>query len=71
MGGQTNLAPWDYNTLYERPIVSHANKYLIPVPSVLNEVLLHTFYYDLITDSSYRKKVGERKYGTLSRTEDC
>lgn len=59
-----HLAPWDYNTLYERPIVSHDNKYLIPVPSVLNEVLLHTFYYDLITDSSYWKKVGERKYGT-------
>lgn len=59
-----HLAPWDYNTIYERPIVCHANKYFIPVPSVLNEVLLHTFYYDMIDDWTYWKKNGERKYGS-------
>ncbi|MDV2988705.1 MAG: hypothetical protein P3T54_00880 [Dehalogenimonas sp.] len=58
-----HLAPWDYNTIYERPIVCHAEKYFIPVPSVLNEVLLHTFFYDMIADSNYWKKNGEKKYG--------
>lgn len=58
-----HLAPWDYNTIYERPIVCHDGKYLIPVPSVLNEVLLHTFYYDVIADTTYWKRGGEEKYG--------
>jgi hypothetical protein len=58
-----HLAPWDYNTIYERPIVCHDGKYFIPVPSVLNEVLLHTFYYDVIADETYWKGDGERKYG--------
>ncbi|MBI4596136.1 MAG: hypothetical protein HY730_07130, partial [Candidatus Tectomicrobia bacterium] len=58
-----HLAPWDYNTLYERPIVAHNNKYFIPIISLLNEVFLHTFYYDLIADNEYWKTVGEKKYG--------
>jgi len=37
-------APWDYNTLYERPIVSSNNKYFIPLTSILDEVLLHTSF---------------------------
>ena len=59
----SRLAPWDYNTLYERPIISHNNKYFVPITSLFNEVLLHTFYYDLIADDEYWKKEGERKYG--------
>ena len=58
-----HLAPWDYNTLYERPIISHNGKYFVPVISLFSEVLLHTFYYDLIADNEYWKNVGERKYG--------
>lgn len=58
-----HLAPWDYNTLYERPIILHNSKYFVPITSLFNEVLLHTFYYDLIADDEYWKKVGERKYG--------
>ncbi|MFC1928465.1 hypothetical protein ACFLXK_02540 [Chloroflexota bacterium] len=59
----SRLAPWDYNTLYERPIILHDNKYFVPIPSLFNEVLLHTFYYDLIADDKYWKEEGERKYG--------
>jgi hypothetical protein len=58
-----HLAPWDYNTLYERPIISYSNKYFAPITSLFSEVLLHTFYYDLIADDEYWKKVGESKYG--------
>lgn len=57
-------APWDYNTLYERPIVLHNNKYFVPIPSLFNEVLLHTFYYDLIADDGYWKSEGYKKYGS-------
>jgi len=58
-----HLAPWDYNTFYERPIVFHDNKYFVPITSLFNEALLHTFYYDLIADDNYWKREGERKYG--------
>jgi len=57
-------APWDYNTLYERPIVLHNDKYFAPIPSLFHEVLLHTFYYDLIADDKYWKSEGEKKYGS-------
>jgi|LGOV01.1.fsa_nt_gb hypothetical protein len=56
-------APWDYNTLYERPITLHNDKYFVVIPSLFNEVLLHTFYYDLIADNEYWKSEGEKKYG--------
>lgn len=58
-----STAPWDYNTLYERPIVRHDDKYFVPIPSLFNEVLLHTFYYDLIADNGYWKSEGGKKYG--------
>lgn len=58
-----HTAPWDYNTLYERPIISYGDRYFIPLPSLFNEVLLHTFYYDLINDNRYWKNEGEKKYG--------
>lgn len=59
----SHIAPWDYNTLYERPIVLHNDKYFVPIPSLFSEVLLHTFYYDLIANNEYWKKEGEKKYG--------
>ena len=36
-------APWDFNTLYERPIILYDDKYFLPVPSLFSEVLLQTF----------------------------
>lgn len=59
-----HVAPWDYNSLYERPIVLRDDKYFVPIPSLFNEVLLHTFYYDLIADDGYWKSEGEKKYGS-------
>lgn len=47
-------APWDYNTLYERPIVMVHSKYFIPNPALFPTVLLNTFHYDLITDENYK-----------------
>lgn len=59
----SHSSPWDYNTLYERPIICHENQYFVPLTSLFDEVLLHTFYYDLIDDNGYWKREGERKYG--------
>lgn len=66
-------APWDFNTLYERPIILHESKYLLPVPSLFSEVLLQTFYYDLIADDGYWRGFGEKKYGAWleQQTAEC
>jgi hypothetical protein len=66
-------APWDFNTLYERPIILHEDKYLLPVPSLFSEVLLQTFYYDLIADDGYWRGPGEKKYGAWleQKTAEC
>ena len=47
-------APSDYNTLRERPIISHGGKYWLIVPPVMGSVLLSTFYFDLLNDRQYR-----------------
>lgn len=60
---QAEFASWDYNTLYEKPIISYKNKYYTPLPSLFYEVLYHTFYYDLIGDDQYWKSGGEKIYG--------
>lgn len=53
------LSPWDYNTLYERPIITHDNKYYVPVPALFPTVLFNTFFYDLINDNNYKDKFNE------------
>lgn len=55
-------APWDYNTLYEKPIISYQGKYYVPLPSLFYEVLYHTFYYDLIGDDQYWNSGGSKIY---------
>ena len=56
-------APWDYNTLYERPIIYHKDRYFVPVPAIFVEALLQTFYYDLLADTRYWKRNVQNKYG--------
>jgi hypothetical protein len=59
----SHMAPWDYNTLYERPFVVRGRKYFLLLPVLVNQVLSDTFYYDLIADTSYWKAEGEKKFG--------
>ncbi len=47
-------APWDYNTLGERPLITHNGKYWLPLFSTLRQALLNTFYFDLMADAAYR-----------------
>lgn len=55
-------APWDYNTLFEKPIIKSDKVYFIPLISMMPEVLFNTFYYDLISDEKYWKMSGEKIY---------
>jgi len=58
-------SPWDFNTLYEKPILRDANrgKYLVPMLHMMPEILFNTFYYDLISDDEFWKTKGEEIYG--------
>jgi hypothetical protein len=46
-------APWDYNTLNERPIVRRVDKHWLFVPSLLRSALFATFHFDLLRDKEY------------------
>jgi len=46
-------APWDFNTLYEKPFINYQDKYFLPVFGILSAVLFYTFYYDLMADKNY------------------
>lgn len=46
-------APWDYNTLLERPIVGRARKHWLFVPRLLTTALFTTFHFDLLRDKAY------------------
>ena len=49
-----NAAPWDYNTLYERPFIRRGERYWMVLSPIIQTVVLTTFYFDLMQDASYR-----------------
>ena len=61
-------APWDYNTLYERPFVRHGQRFWMVLPAIVHPVLMNTFYYDLMNDRGYRSKF-ERSRGKWLENE--
>ena len=48
------LSPWDYNTLYERPLIHHNGQYWMILTPIINPVLMNTFFFDLMADDSYK-----------------
>lgn len=46
-------APWDYNTLNERPIIRRDEKYWLVVPAILRSALFQTYYFDFLNDKVY------------------
>jgi hypothetical protein len=65
-------APWDYNTLHERPIVTRADRYWLYVPPLLRSALFSTFYFDLMKDNAYRPTFEKARGKFLeSKTADC
>jgi hypothetical protein len=65
-------APWDYNALNERPIVTHGGRYWLFVPPLLPSSMFSTFYFDLMGDDSYRP-VFEKARGIYveKKTAEC
>ena len=65
-------APWDYNTLHERPIVTRADRYWLFVPPLLRSALFTTFYFDLMKDGAYRPTFENARGKFLEcKTADC
>jgi hypothetical protein len=48
-------APWDFNTLYEKPFVHHGGRYFMIVPPLVRTALFKTFWFDLQADQGYRE----------------
>jgi hypothetical protein len=48
-------APWDFNTLYERPFVHHEGRYFLFVPPLVRTAIFKTFWFDLQADEHYRE----------------
>jgi len=67
-----HAAPWDYNSLYEKPIISYKDKLFVPIPSLFPTVLFNTFHYDLITDSAYANAYNQSRGAWLEKkTAKC
>ena len=47
-------APWDYNTLKERPLTKRGERYWYFAPPTLKAALFATFFFDLFGDKEYR-----------------
>ena len=56
-------APWDYRSLYERPIVARDGRYFVLTLFLFPEAIFRTFYYDLIADTNYWNNGGQDIYG--------
>lgn len=65
-------APWDFNTLNERPFLRHDNKYWILLPATIKEALMSTFYFDLMKDTHYRPQFEKTRGKWLeAKTATC
>lgn len=49
-------APWDYNTVEERPFLRRDESYWLFTNPMVPTVLFHTFFFDLMNDRSYRPR---------------
>jgi hypothetical protein len=49
-------APWDYNTVDERPFIERDGFYWLFTNPMVPSVLFHTFFFDLMNDRSYRSR---------------
>lgn len=65
-------APWDFNTLYERPFVHHGQHYWMLLPTIVPSVAMSTFYFDLMNDEAYRPQFEKNRGKWLEeKTAQC
>jgi|GEM_PF-3946615 len=53
--------PWDFNPLYDKPVIRFRNRYLVVSPSLMAESIFKTFYYDLMEDKEYSGKFSNER----------
>lgn len=56
-------APWDYNTMSERPLITDGADFWLVIPYLFRRILYYTFYFDLMADRVY-KSTFERARGS-------
>jgi len=64
-------SPWDYNTLFERPILKFSKGYLVPLMFLFPTVLFDSFQFDIFKDeksrfSSYLPRNSESSVATFA-----
>jgi hypothetical protein len=65
-------APWDYNTLNERPLVRREGKYWLFVGPLLRSALFTSFYFDLLNEAAYRPTFEKARGRYLEeKTAEC
>lgn len=65
-------APWDFNTLHERPFVKSEDRYWMILPAVVRQALMSTFYFDLMADPDYRPEFTKSRGKWLEiKTAEC
>jgi len=60
-------SPWDYNTLFEKPILKFSRGYLVPLMFLFPTVLFDSFQFDIFKDEKYKIKYDAIRYKWLER----
>lgn len=60
-------SPWDYNTLFEKPILKFSKGYLIPLLFLFPTVLFDSFQFDIFKDEKFKTKYDDIRYKWLER----
>jgi hypothetical protein len=64
---EAKSAPWDYNTMSERPLISDGSDFWLVVPYLLRQNLYYTFYFDLMGDKVYKPAFEKGRGNYLER----
>jgi hypothetical protein len=60
-------SPWDYNTLFEKPILKFSRGYLVPLMFLFPTVLFDSFQFDIFKDEKYKIKYDAIRYKWLEK----
>lgn len=60
-------APWDHNTIYERPFIKRDDHYFAMLVTFTHESLYRTFHYDLLADKKYKPTYDDKRGKWIER----
>ena len=64
---EAKSAPWDYNTMSERPLISDGTDFWLVVPYLFRRNLYYTFYFDIMGDKAYKPTFEKGRGSYLER----